>query len=587
MLLAQKEKFDEDFPIDTFETAPSKNKKRRKTSDTLLLHHLNDENSDLVSFISTEGNRKKSQGIKGVVDADQKIILTRCYQETKYPNTQQKIELGERLGLETRQISSWFKNVRKIDKQNRTCPQRIRGVFDADQKLILMKSYQETKYPDKQKMKELGKQLGLEARQISSWLKNMRSRDKHSGTCHERPVKPRNSFYSQFKRTGKYQNNATVKDSESLENLKRKEIVIDKTFFSEQTLKLTSDYSIADSVIRLDSIIDGAQRENTFTEVLTGDDEPLDGLLDDFKLQADRLWKSNNSSCRQTRDQRLRPTIVEDIQSPISVNHVPSPTIIEEVQSPFVKEEFFENPHSDSNPVKLKSQTKPLLDSLKHIANPECLLYKVQLPGPKHQEKVITEKQLVPSSEVVILKAQIKAMERRQIVLESHNTLLISSNTNLEKINNKSSAEKAKSDHSKKSALESLIAKLSKQHQNDVKTMGDTENVINSLICKINSMHTEVSQAKLSHERSSLKLDKLKVNNSKVEHLKQMRTTLELILGSDSKFCKTDLVENLSDSDVVEYVNSILVELKDTKKHHFTHVQDCIFKLQKCQQRHS
>ena len=182
-----------------------------------------------------EHNGTSPRQIRSVVDAHQKIILTKSYQETKYPNTQQTKELGKQLGLDTKQISIWFKSMRKSDKLNGTCPRQFRRVVNADQKIILTKSYLETKYPDTQQTKELGKQLGLETRQISIWFKNMRRRDKLNGTCHERPIKPTKSYHSQFKRTEKYQNKATVKDSESHKNLKREEIGIDKTFFSKQT----------------------------------------------------------------------------------------------------------------------------------------------------------------------------------------------------------------------------------------------------------------------------------------------------------------------------------------------------------------
>ena len=135
------------------------------------------------------------------------------------------------------------------------------------------------------------------------------------------------------------------------------------------------------------------------------------------------------------------------------------------------------------------------------------------------------------------------------------------------------------------SDLERVIADLNKQHQNDEKTISEAENLINSLIDKIKIKNVELSQLKLSEESKLLELNKLEeVNKFQEKNFKQIRTTLELVLDNDSKFCKIDQVEKLTDSDVVEYVNSILVEFKDIKKRHFTDVQNCIFKLQTYQQ---
>ena len=508
-LMATMEEIEADFNIYP-KTEPSNNKRKIITSDALLNHSNEclDDKSVLVNHKSAKATKLRGEksGRKWInVNPNQKMILDLIYEETNYPDLKRKEEIASQLGLETKRVSLWFDNKRKIVKS-----------------------------------KGISNEKKLDDRNCSQSLKN------------EKDLTP---------------NNTAVEESESQKNLTSLGIVKENTSFNEQIPKVTTVSSVDDSDRQLDSIREGVKIESAIPEVGIAEDDTADGLLDDFKLQADRLWKTINSSSSKILRKCLRPANVADVSS---------------LQG---REKIVEDQHSKLNPEKLKSQTKRLQESSKSSANSECFSSKEQLPRPKKHEEDTTDKEPKPSSEVLILREQIKALKRRQIELESHNTQLYSRNMELKKVNHKLSEAKAKSGPNDNSDLERVIADLNKQHQNDEKTISEAENLINSLIDKIKIKNVELSQLKLSEESKLLELNKLEeVNKFQEKNFKQIRTTLELVLDNDSKFCKIDQVEKLTDSDVVEYVNSILVEFKDIKKRHFTDVQNCIFKLQTYQQ---
>ena len=187
---------------------------------------------------------------------------------------------------------------------------------------------------------------------------------------------------------------------------------------------------------------------------------------------------------------------------------------------------------------------------------------------------------------VTQLRAQIKDLEKNQGQLISKNTDLNKKSSTLEE----KASSVMKNQLSEIAYLKSKIALLNRQHTIDVKTIDETKDAITNMSDKLQIKNEELSQAQLSHEGSQLELNKLKssahneqLNSSQADLFQKIRRTLKLTLENDSKFCKIKEEEELSDLDVLEYINSILFEFKGVKKRNFVEVSNCISQFEKFQ----
>ena len=425
---------------------------------------------------------------------------------------------------------------------------RKRTIIDDNLRVVLMKMYAQTKLPDLDTRKEISIATGLEPRRVQIWFQNMRMNEKRNGAYQGRPYKSK-GIHNLRNRNGRRttRNKTEIKDNASIPNLS---IGDSDESYSKATQQ--SENTSSDSVMLIDLSIEESAAK-TFNA------DPEEKLLIDFKHQAARLRRNLASplitgkktlSTRKCAEEMRTPLEKYDLMSKHSeeVDWLISETNLPD-EAENIKIEY-------SEVAKLKEQI--------HILSKNTDLARV----------------------VSQLKYQINDLEVKQGKLVSKNTDL---KVKLSKVEEKASND-MKSLLSDITTLESEVAQLNKQHTNDVKTIDEAKDAINNMSDKLKSKNAELSLAKLSHERSLLELNKHRsstqnqeLNNTHADHFKQIRRTLKLILKNDSKFCKIGQDEELSDSDVLEYTNSILLEFKDVKQRHFVDVRNCISQFEKFQ----
>ena len=428
---------------------------------------------------------------------------------------------------------------------------RKRTIIDDNLRVVLMKMYAQTKLPDLDTRKEISIATGLEPRRVQIWFQNMRMNEKRNGAYQGRPYKSK-GIHNLRNRNGRRttRNKTEIKDNASIPNLS---IGDSDESYSKATQQ--SENTSSGSVMLIDLSIEESAAK-TFVA------DPEEKLLIDFKHPTARLRRNLASplitgkktlSTRKCAEEMRTPLEKYDLMSKHSeeVDWLISETNLPD-EAENIKIEY-------SEVAKLKEQI-----SKAHIFSKNTDLARV----------------------VSQLKYQINDLEVKQGKLVSKNTDL---KVKLSKVEEKASND-MKSLLSDITTLESEVAQLNKQHTNDVKTIDEAKDAINNMSDKLKSKNAELSLAKLSHERSLLELNKHRssiqnqeLNNTLADHFKHIRRTLKLILKNDSKFCKIGQDEELSDSDVLEYTNSILLEFKDVKQRHFVDVRNCISQFEKFQ----
>ena len=464
------------------------------------------------------------------------------------------------------------------------------------QKIVLKELYDETNFPDLNTRQEIGSSIGLKPRQVQIWFQNMRSKERNNGTYQERPLPNREAYTLRNRKSINY---TDMIDSDSTPCLSSKSS--DKTHLITTTPTKSNDRATNQTSESMNTNFECLETSSDKPIDLTIEESPAktsvtdseDNLLIDFMHQAERLRKSLKLSLTMDKTSSLPSRCDEDMETSlekyqlIGENLEDNEMQISEVILP-------ENVCNEENIKSECSEIAMLKEPIKDMVRKEDNLCN-------------EENRKIEYSEVATLKEQIKDLERNQCNIMSNNTdlttfvtllkdqikdlvrhqgKLISKNEDLKKDLSKAE-EKASSDMksfvSDITSLESEIAKLNKQHTFDVKTIDEAKDAINNISDKLKSKNAELSQAKLSHERSQLELNKQKSSSFQADVFKQIRRTLKLTLENDSEFCKTEQEWELSDSDVLEYINSILLEFQDIKKRHFVDVRNCISQFEKFQ----
>ncbi|XP_018302428.1 uncharacterized protein [Mycetomoellerius zeteki] len=136
---------------------------------------------------------------------DQRNELIRVLEETRYPGKRKMVELAQKMGVSSPNISTWFRNKRRTqrnkqlvfsstcDRQETVCPESVcksgkkkplkiascRKRFTVDQRKELIQVFEETPYPTRNKMEELGQRMGASFHSITKWFQNTRTYNPH------------------------------------------------------------------------------------------------------------------------------------------------------------------------------------------------------------------------------------------------------------------------------------------------------------------------------------------------------------------------------------------------------------------------
>ena len=106
--------------------------------------------------------------------------LEEAYQNNKYLSVKELDKMVDRIGMERKQVQSWFRNRRSRDKDFKTSNlyRRICHKFEAGQTRVLDETYQENKNLTTKEMYALADRIGLKQPQVYRWFSTKRSRDK-------------------------------------------------------------------------------------------------------------------------------------------------------------------------------------------------------------------------------------------------------------------------------------------------------------------------------------------------------------------------------------------------------------------------
>ena len=446
-----------------------------------------------------------------------------------------------------------------------------------NQRSILTELFAETNFPDMNATREICSVVGLEPKQVQSWFQNMRRKEKKSGTYQVRSMlkKPSHTFRNK---------NVTIKtemmDIGAVPNLSSSASVKTNNISSKQTnsdARATSQ-AIYSETTNSQKLFDFSFEDSAASKSF-GDSG--DNLLIDFMQQAERLKRSLSLPLFTNKTSSFPSKYAEEMQK----SEVNLPAKVSNVKT---------KTNEVSEVAILKDQIKDLESNMGDLCNlekikidcPEVAILKEQIKNLERNQANLMSNNTGLTIVVTQLRAQIKDLERNQGQLISKNTDLNKKSSTLEE----KASSVMKNQLSEIAYLKSKIALLNRQHTIDVKTIDETKDAITNMSDKLQIKNEELSQAKLSHEVNQLELNKLKssahneqLNSSQADLFQQIRRTLKLTLENDSKFCKIEEVEELSDFDVLEYINSILFEFKGVKKRNFVEVSNCISQFEKFQ----
>ena len=438
-----------------------------------------------------------------------------------------------------------------------------------NQRSILTELFAETNFPDMNATREICSVVGLEPKQVQSWFQNMRRKEKKSGTYQVR---------SMLKKTSHTLRNQNVTIKTEMMDIGAS--VKTNNFSSKQTnsdARATSQ-AIYSETTNSQKLFDFSFEDSAASKSF-GDSG--DNLLIDFMQQAERLKRSLSLPLFTNKTSSFPSKYAEEMQK----SEVNLPAKVSNVKT---------KTNEVSEVAILKDQIKDLESNMGDLCNlekikidcPEVAILKEQIKNLERNQANLMSNNTGLTRVVTQLRAQIKDLEKNQGQLISKNTDLNKKSSTLEE----KASSVMKNQLSEIAYLKSKIALLNRQHTIDVKTIDETKDAITNMSDKLQIKNEELSQAKLSHEVNQLELNKLKssahneqLNSSQADLFQQIRRTLKLTLENDSKFCKIEEVEELSDLDVLEYINSILFEFKGVKKHNFVEVSNCISQFEKFQ----
>ncbi|XP_018363636.1 PREDICTED: uncharacterized protein LOC108761530 isoform X2 [Trachymyrmex cornetzi] len=181
-------------------TKPRNKKGQAKSSST-------HKNQKIVSSeFECENKNKEPQSQKIVprgkrFTVGQRDELIRILEETRYPGKIKMAEIAQKMGVSSPNISTWFRNNRRnqrnkqlmfsstCDRQETVCPESVfksgkknplkttlrRKRFTANERKELIRVFEETPYPTRDKMEELALKMKASFHSITKWFQNSRT----------------------------------------------------------------------------------------------------------------------------------------------------------------------------------------------------------------------------------------------------------------------------------------------------------------------------------------------------------------------------------------------------------------------------